>query len=226
MVTPDDVFQAAWELVSDDHKPDIRVALIAAILSAQKPVEDNAAQLDAIRDYILFGFPTRDPQEVYRMLEPYGMVSAAQARGILAVMAAWHAGELDHLTREPTCLLEWAAWRREVAHMYCLSWKTASFAALLMWPLSSPLVPVDQHVCGRLGEMRVYHSGLLSKKTRRGYAEYRRIERKVWREWQASEEKMPTLGLHHWLTWERWRQVTGASKACGGAQSHAGLRAW
>jgi hypothetical protein len=224
MVTIDDTLRAAWELVSD--KPDIRLALIAAILSAQKNVEDNGAQVDCLREYVRSGFPTRSPNELYSHIAQHGMVSEHQCHAILGVMGSYERGELEHLRAMPSNGREWIAWRREVAHMYCLSWKTASFAALLMWPLECPFVPVDSHVCARFGLMDLYHSGKLSRKSKPSYRIYRGVERRVARERHAAGYDSLSLAVWHWYMWESWRQETGDSKAREGAESHAGLRAW
>ena len=227
MVTIDDTLRAAWELVPPDGQAqDIRLALIAAILSAQKDVDLNGEQLGLLRGWVKDGFPTRSPREIQAVLQRVAMCSDKQAHAILAVMGSEARGELEHLKVQPDSLRAWLAWRDEVARMYCLSWKTASFAALLMWPLECPFVPVDSHVCARFDLMPLYHSGKLSKKTPRGYAEYRRVERRVWHERQQAGYTSISLAVWHWYRWELWRQETGDSLASDGAESHAALRAW
>ena len=227
MITIDETLAAAWELVPPDGQAqDIRIALIGAILSAQKEVGDNGRQLGALRGWIAEGFPTRSPNEVFARLVPIAMVSEAQCWAILAVMGSDARGDLEHLKIQPSNGREWLAWRREVAQMYCLSWKTASLAGLIMWPLECPFVPVDSHVCARFGLMALYHSGKLSRKSKPCYRIYREVERKVWREKHAAGYDSLNTSVWHWFKWENWRQDTGDSKASAGAESHAGLRAW
>jgi hypothetical protein len=225
-VTYHDVTQAASALVSARHEPDVRVALVAGILSSQKAVNIEERQISVLRPLILANELTRDEAELYRLISAHGMVSHKQCEAILDVMSAYDEGRLAHLQAMPQDMRGWDEWRKEVAKMKCLSWKTASFVAGLMWPFYCPFVPIDSHVCARLGKMSVYRSGKLSSKSRPSYRLYRSIERTIWREWVDAGRPLPSLFLWHWFKWEEWRQSEGDSTVEDGAQSHEGLRAW
>lgn len=220
MVTIHDCEQAASELMLG-NAPSVKLALWTAILSCQKPLEQNGKQVDTLRPFVKRGLPTWEPKALasYIRKRAPGMVTVNNAKSIIKVDMA----DLRHLEVKPTSLRQWIAWRDEVAKMHGLSWKTASFAALLMWPFECPFVPVDSHVCKRLSLYRIYQSGVLSKKSKTGRGIYRAIERIVYDEWKQAG-KPCALAIWHWFKWEQHRQVTGASKSAA-CESHMLLSA-
>ena len=224
MVTIQDCTVAASELTTG-KAPSLKLALWAAILSCQKPLDQNGAQLDALRPFVRRALPSYEPKVLaaYIRKRAPGMVTVSNAKSIILVDERHRNGELAHLEAMPSSLREWVRWRDEVARMHGLSWKTASFAALLMWPFECPFVPVDSHVCKRLSLFSIYQSGILSKKTKTGRAIYREIERLVMNEWREAGQPC-ALAVWHWFKWEQHRQMVGASKSSA-CESHLLLSA-
>lgn len=215
-VTVDDVFRAAYELTTGNGRPNLLYALWGAILSPQKPIEMNCAQAAVLRPFVKSGLPTENPEELARYITERagGWVYGNHAQAIIRVDGLYRAGLLAHLECEPQTAREWIRWRQEIAHLWGLGWKTASFAALILWPFSTPFVPVDSHVCDMLGCMEEYRKGQLSKKSRPGYLRYRRRER----EWRAVVSRVTSVvSVGHWFYW--------ASHESGEVKSHALLNA-
>jgi hypothetical protein len=221
MLTIADAARAAAELTTGEAVPSLKLALWASILSPQKPISHNGEQARVLWAYVEHGLPTRDPRELRAHISAHakGMVYENHARAILLIEQMSRAGELAGLEVMPRTIREWQAWRKRVAMLPGLSWKTASFAALLLWPFESPFVPVDSHVCKRLGHYAVYQTGVLSSKSKRGYRLYRSIERLVYAEWRESGKPCP-IGVWHWFKWEQHRQRVGESRGKG-CESHA-----
>lgn len=224
MVTLEDCERAAYELIDSEREPLLILALWAAVLSPQKRLDLNAAQVKPLRRYAERGLPFDSAEEVKAYIKRHapGMVYLSHCRAILRLDGM--RGEVRQLERMPETGREWVAWRKRVAHLPGCSWKTASFAALLMWPFECPFVPVDSHVCNRLGHDGLYESGKCSRKSKPGYRIYRSIEREVRREWAAAGFPTTSVAVWHWFKWEAHRQAQGLSRgsAC---ESHVGLSA-
>lgn len=225
MLTLATVETAARELASVRARevPRVKVALWAAILSANKPLSWNAAQVQALRGYVdCWGTLPDDPLLVWDILRSgHRFASRAEARRVLAVELADRRGLLAGWERKPETLAQWWQRRRVFAAFEGLSWKTATFALWLLWPLECPLVPVDTHVCARLGVSREEYKRL-SRKTDTGYARYYAVEKQVRDEWDKAGRPVP-LSVWHWWTWEQWRQLTGKATLSDTPESHWGL---
>ncbi len=206
MVTLDAVEQAARELAHGNGQtvPSLRLALWAAVLSSRNDIENNGLQVDNLRPYAHGGLP-HDVGEVRHLLSQNGarVCTRVQAAGVIRVDQLAESGELEALRALPQTDAEWHAWRATVARFYAMSWKTASFAALLLWPFHCPFVPVDSHVCARLHRMDLYRK--ISGKSKPAYARYTSIEREVIDEWEVAG-KPCALAVWHWYKWEQHRQ--------------------
>jgi endonuclease III len=226
VVTLEDCEHAAYELIEGEREPSLMLALWASALSPQKSLEWNAAQLRPLRKHAERGLPFDTAEQLKEHIKrgaPNTMLYTQHCRAILRLDAM--RAELRGLERMPETGREWIAWRKRVAKLPGLSWKTASFAALLMWPFECPFVPVDSHVCNRLGHDSEYESGKLSRKSKPSYRAYRAIEREVRREWAQAGYPTLSVAVWHWFKWEEHRQATGASRVRGGAETHRGLSA-
>lgn len=210
----------ARELYTQGDEASVKYALWSAALSPQKRLGWNILQAQALLPYIHKPLP-QDVESVWQILRSaHPFVSHAQARAVLKIEAAERAGILDELSKMPTSYHDWLAWRLAVVGLHAgLSYKAASFAALLLWPDQSPLIPVDSHVCARLGLDR--HTYLASS---RNYKVYRWIERQVLHEWYVSgyrHEVSPVIW--HWYKWSEWRQATGDEPVSDYPETHNGL---
>lgn len=132
------------------------------------------------------------------------------------------AGKLANFTRKPTNRAEWVEWRDQMHALfhtkeraYGMSWKTISFAALLLWPLECDLVPIDTHVLARLN---CPEKGSPQDRTR-----YIEIEQMVIDEREEAGCADTPLGIWHWLKWEEQRALVGTTQATGGVESHRDL---
>lgn len=216
----------------DNHLvPNVKFALAAAILSANNRLDRNGWQMHALRQYAMSHngqFPLSS-ETVKRITRDAGYEASAQhAAFIPALERMAQAGELVELAHKPTTALEWLLWRQAAETVKGIGHKTASFAALLMWPFDCPLVPVDRHVVARLGYTgRLVHFNAtadeiyraLGGSTGRAYRTYRRVERLVGNEKVLSGVKVST-GVWHWYKWSEWRQATHAETVGPMAESH------
>src|SRR5262249_22884242 len=147
MLTIDDCERAALELAFGTRdEPSLRLALWASILSPQKRLDLNAAQVRVLRLWAERDLPFDDAEELKRHIkrkaQAKGMLYTSHCQAIIRVARLAESGALAGLERMPTSGREWIAWRKRVAHLPGLSWKTASFAALILWPFECPFVPV------------------------------------------------------------------------------------
>lgn len=207
MVTIEDVYEQASELNQGDFKPSVKFALWCAALSTQQTLHKNCLLADLLRPYIDKPLPERDT--LWRLLK--------RAAGVLYnqhFIALYHieylekSGQLNGLENIGECYLDQVDWRDKV-YKLCngkgLAWKTISFAALILAPLSCELVPVDRHVLARLGYDN--SKGVPQRKR------YLAIESEVIDEqWDNNQEEIPT-SLWHWYKWEEYRQLNLHSKS-------------
>lgn len=234
MATFNEIRQAAHDLTQGADSPSIRLALCAGILSANNRLDRNGWQVQAMRVYMrqTGGKLPTSTEHIKHLTRRAGYeCSIGQARSIVALETSFQRGELSELARMPSNGHEWLLWRQAIARMPGLGYKTASFAALLLWPHESPLVPIDRHVLGwtySLGLLQAI-SGNIAQITKRvyrsrplGYRTYRAIERQIGNAKLHSPYADDATALYHWYQWENWRQELGVSKtAHGEPESHA-----
>lgn len=217
-VTYASVRRAACELGSGNERPSVKVALMAAILSAQESLERNAKEMQVLRER---GWLTKlpdDHEQVWQALRGLGYVTRTKLKGLYWAEKLDKAGLLRGLENIGTGYEQQSAWREQVyklMHGHGMAYKTISFAALILEPLACELVPIDRHHLKRLGYDN--KAGCSSIKRYLAIEQTIRDERDM-----AGFERVP-LGLWAWLQWETWRQQTGASKSAGECQSHAAL---
>lgn len=192
--------------LAGNGRPCLLYALWGAVLSSQKPLDMNCKQAHALRPCVRNGLPTHDPDELAQWIvehsDPNGWVYRTHADAIIRIDWLYRAGYLAHLEQEPQTGKDWIRWRKAIAQLFGLSWKTASFAAFIMWPFSTPFIPIDSHVADRLGILPIYASGKLSRKCASGYREYRKHERTVRRECRDMAQTS-IIGAHHYREWVR-----------------------
>jgi hypothetical protein len=162
-------------------------------------------------------------KDIIRRGHPY--CGLPQASHVAAIDAAVSSGRLSFMLDAPGGgdLQDWREWRRaayKATRGLGLAYKTLSFAALLLWPTRSQLVPVDRHVCARLGI-----DGADVARTMRQAGLYTAAEDDVCQEWQKAGSPY-TLGVWHWYKWEAWRQANGDAPLAGVPQSHQWLNCY
>jgi acid stress-induced BolA-like protein IbaG/YrbA len=218
LVTLDGTYAVAQELAAYGDKPaSLKLALWGATLSAQKTLHRNIAQVQPLLPYVHKPL-NMTAKQVQALIASSGerFVSENNGRYILDIERMEQDGELDALAVMPTTPAAWLVWRERVAAIRGMSYKTASFAALLMWPLECPLVPVDSHVCARLGRFDDY------TKSSRSYKVYASLEDAVTAEWVHAGQPR-TLGVWHWYKWSEWRQMTDDEVPAARPETHNGL---
>jgi hypothetical protein len=207
----------ADELYQPGAIPSIKLAFWGAALSPQKKLSWNIAQVRALLPYVSHPLP-QDVNAVWHILRAgHAFISRQQAKSILGIERAEREGLLADLAKMPTTYAGWLQWRLAAVKLPGISYKTASFAALLLWPNECPLIPVDSHVCARLGVKELY-------KSIGNYKVYRWIERQVLHEWHKSGHRHDcSPAVWHWYKWSEWRQATGDEPITDFPESHAGL---
>jgi hypothetical protein len=219
MLTLTSTQEVAQELYQPGRVASLKYALWAASLSPQKRLGWNIAQARTLLPYLDKPLP-QDVEKVWAILRAgHPFVSRNNARAILKIEQAERDGRRAELARMPTSYHDWLAWRLAIVGMHAgLSYKAASFVALLMWPDQCPLIPVDSHVCARLGVKSLYVA------SSRNYKVYRWIERQVLREWYRSGHRQEVSpAVWHWFKWSEWRQATGDEPVNDRPESHNGL---
>ena len=217
MLNLDATLIVARSLKVPGKQASVKFACWSAVLSPQKRLSWNCLQAQALLPYVDRPLP-QSPERVLAILRAgHPFCTRKLAEYVLAIEAAERRGELDELAVMPTTRAGWLVWRQAVKRLPGMGWKTASFAALLLWPDTCPLIPVDTHVCNRLG--------LSALKGKLGnYKVYRYIERLVWREWFTSGRRHECSPAEwHWYKWSEWRQATGDEPVSDWPESHAGL---
>lgn len=217
-VTYASVRRAASALGEGNERPSVKVALMAAILSAQESLERNANEVQVLRERGWLQALPHDHETVWAALKGLGYVTRTKVGGLYWAEKLDKAGLLKGLGCIGTGYEQQSAWREQVyklMHGHGMAYKTISFAALILDPLHCELVPIDRHVLARFGFDNRKGVGSIKR--------YLQIERMVQDERDAAGFAHMPLGLWHWLKWEEWRQQTGASKSAGECQSHAAL---
>jgi hypothetical protein len=212
--------RAANDLYTPGYEANLKYALWAASLSPQKRLSYNILQAEALLPYIDRPLPQNNEAVFNLIRSAHPFVSHSNAKYILAIEAAERDGRLDELSHMPTTYHDWLAWRLAVVSQFKgISFKAASFVALLMWPLDCPLIPVDSHVVARLGLPKSMY--LASSKS---YKVYRLIEKMVLHEWYKSGYRhLVSPAVWHWYKWSEWRQATGDEPISDECESHCGL---
>lgn len=216
-VTYVSVRRAACALGEGHERPSVKVALQAAILSAQESLERNAREMQVLRERgWLIELPD-DHEQVWQALKGLGHVTRTKVEGLYWAEKLDKAGLLKGLGCIGTGYEQQSAWREQVyrlMHGHGMAYKTISFAALILNPLGCELVPVDRHHLKRLG---------FTDESCSSIRRYLQIEQTIRDERDMAGYEHVPLGVFAWLQWESWRQQTGASKSAGECESHAAL---
>jgi hypothetical protein len=213
-----DTRRAACELASGLQAPSVKVALFAAILSAQESLERNAREMAVLRERGWLRALPHEHEQVYQAMHGIGFFTRSKCAGLYWAEMLDKAGLLTGLDDIGATWEQQNDWRNKVYHLmhgHGMAWKTISFAALILAPLTCELVPVDRHVLARFG--------LPNNAGCKSHTRYLGIERMVRDERDLAGYHSMPLGLWHWLKWEQWRQQTGASTETNECQSHAAL---
>lgn len=218
MFSIDDVKQAVSELMQGNNEPSVKLAFWYSALSTMQQLKRNCAVASLLRAYRDKPLPPRE--ELYNQLRLSGaIVFTRHMDSLYYVEYLEKAGLLDGLEHIGTIYPAQVEWRDKVHALvkgHGLSWKTISFAALLLQPETCQLVPVDRHVLMRLG----YNS----KDSPGNRERYINIELHVMREQADSSYTDIPLSWFHWLKWEEYRQLVAKSSACNGTmESHKDL---
>lgn len=236
MISLDDVRVGAKDLIytidqaSYEVKPEnVKRALFNAAFSPNQELQPNGTVALALKPYVTKDLPHKS--ELYAYLLETNKQAEKGYRANLSCQSYWQAvyhieslhkrGLLEQFCIEPQTFLEWRTTRDRLYALfhdgtgnYGMSWKTLSFALLLIWPLTCDLVPVDRFVMARFG----LDGGSPQEKKA-----YERVEQLVIDERkEAGFENIP-LGQWHWYKWEEYRQLQGKSLADGAVQSHRAL---
>ncbi len=211
-----DIYQAASELIGS-QQPSLKLALWASACSTQQALSKNGEMARLLACYVHRPLPDRDTLAVmFRQVKCF--FSGRMLDTIYFVEWLEKSGQLGGLDKLPEGYEAQVTWRDKLITLVAghgLSFKTISFAALLIAPLTCELVPVDRHVLARLG----FETRNSPQKRR----EYMTIEARIIRErYEASSEAIP-LALWHWMKWEEHRYACGASQGNGKVESHAML---
>lgn len=214
-------YDAARELIEGtDGRASLVLALWGAVLSPNKVLSWNGDQVEALRPYARLGLP-RDKRAVWAIIRSgHTFCTLAEGERVLHIWECAQAGMLRGLERMPRSAQEWEDWRYRVAQLPGMSWKTASFAALLMWPFACPLVPVDRHVCDRLDRSDQYKK--ISAKSKPALERYKALERIVIAERDREAPGVPVC-VWHWYKWSEWRQLKGLEPVSDKLESHRKL---
>ena len=208
----------AMELYTLGHTASLKYALWGASLSPQKKLEINIKQAQTLLPYLHSPLP-QDVEKVFEIVRTaHQFCSRNNAKYILKIEQLEREGLLTDLSVMPTSYHDWLAWREAIVAL-CpgVSYKATSFVALLMWPDKCPLVPVDSHVCARLGLKHLLQSAS-------SYKVYRWIEKQVLHEWHTSGHRHDySPAVWHWFKWSEWRQATGDEPVNDRPETHNGL---
>lgn len=214
-VTMDDVTLDAWLLGTGEREPSVKFALWIASMSVQQSLDKNGAMAVLLRPYV--NNPLPDREQLAKLLrQARGVFYGSTLDCLYYVEYLERAGKLVGLENIGTGYVDQLAWRDRVLGLvrgHGLAYKTVSFAAMLLSPLTCELIPVDRHVMQRLGYP--------TKNSPTSYKKYLRIEQEVLNERDACNPHCPGI-LFHWYKWEEYRQSIGVSKSdvC---QSHKNL---
>lgn len=220
MLTLASTQDVAQELYTPGHTASLKYALWGASLSPQKKLSANIKQAQTLLPYVNKPLP-QDVDAVYEIIRAgHPFCSRNNAKYILKIEAAERDGLLAELSVMPTSLHDWLTWRQAIVGLRAgLSFKATSFVALLMWPDKCPLIPVDSHVCSRLGLSKAVYLAIS-----KNYKLYRWVEKQVLHEWYTSGHRTECSPAEwHWFKWSEWRQATGDEPVNDRPETHNGL---
>lgn len=212
LVTLDGTRQAASMMLAyrnHQGRASLRLAVWGAIVTPQTELGLSARMLHALRPWAMGGLPSDDNDAIETvacaMFDAIGTDNMCRlfAGRIVKASRQIETGKFDRLLDMPAQgdMAAWQAWRDLARKLSGIERKTASMVAMVLWPFESMLVPVDTHVCGRLGRDDAY-AHLASKRT------YNAIESMVVAEWRDAGQPCG-LALWHWYKWSQRRQAVG-----------------
>ncbi len=192
--------------------PSLKKAVWASILSANNALDRNALQIAMLAPYVRQIPLPHDASEVQRIIAVCGWnPPLAHCEEIVAaeIFCSTPSETLTTLDTMPTTGREWVVWRKLLVQTFKgISWKTASFVALLMWPFQSPFGIVDRHILAHYGQQEL--APRISSKNKPGYLRYRSVERmeaKDARRICAELDTTCNLGIVHWALWDGQRNA-------------------
>lgn len=188
--------------VTPEH---IRNALAFSGFSANQPLDANGRIAKFVRPILSEGLPG-EREDFIRLL----LANKSTLRANLAVRSHWLAayraeelyktGKLADFCEKPGIRAEWIEQRDRLHALYHtkersygMSWKTLSFAQLLLWPWDAQVVPIDTHV---LAWTHQPEKGSPQERTR-----YLEIEQLVIQARKDDNLEDLALGRYHWYRW-------------------------
>ncbi len=192
--------------------PSLKKAVWASILSANNALDRNALQVAMLAPYVRNLRLPHDAGEVQTIIARCGWnPPLAHCEAIIEAdqFCSTPSETLIRLETMPTTLREWVVWRKLLVTTFKgISWKTASFVALLMWPFNSPFGIVDRHILAHYNMQDL--APKISSKCKPAYLRYRSVERmeaKDARRLCAELDTTCNLGIVHWAIWDTQRQA-------------------
>jgi thermostable 8-oxoguanine DNA glycosylase len=193
--------------------PSLKKAVWASILSANNALDRNALQVAKLVPYVRRKALPHNAEDVQAIITKSGWrPPLAHCEAIIEAdtFCSTPSERLTFLQTQPTNGRDWIAWRcLLVATFKGISWKTASFVALLMWPDASPFGVIDRHILARYGKPEL--ACKISSPGRPAYLRYRSVERQEWHEVRKLCTELETscnLAIGHWALWDSQRQQT------------------
>lgn len=218
MIDIQSTIQAAIELEQGSQAPSVKFALWIAALSTQQTLEKNGKLARLLALYVTQPLPEREALYQY-LKQAKAVLYTVHLDSLYYIEYLEKTGQLDGLERIGSGYLDQCRWRDRVyklTHGHGLGWKTISFAALILEPSKSELVPVDRHVLRRLG----YNTDN-SPQTKRAYIA---VEQQVIDERDTAGCSTIPLGIFHWYKWEEYRAVKSVGyRGNGDIETHAPL---
>lgn len=200
-ITLEETIEAAQELAEGDNPPNVKFALWIAALSTQQTLEKNARLAELLRVFIFQPLP--EHETLFRYLkQSKAVLYKNHLKSLYYTEYLEKCGMLEGLEDIGTTYEDQVAWRDRVfklCHGHGLSWKTISFAALLIDPMHSELSINDRHVMMRLG-----YNTKRSPATRNTYLA---VEKQVIQEREENGYARLPLALFHWWKWEEYRET-------------------
>jgi thermostable 8-oxoguanine DNA glycosylase len=204
--------QAAHMIACGNQKtPSLKKAVWGCILSANNELGRNALQAQALVPYVRNVPLPHDAAKLQEIIALCGWRPPLNhCEYIIAAddFCNTPSQTLTQLETMPTTAREWITWRALLVKTFKgISWKTASFVALLMWPFACPFGIVDRHILARYGKSE--YCNKISSSCRPAYFRYREIERKEWHDVRALNADLIAagsepcrLGIGHWALWD------------------------
>jgi thermostable 8-oxoguanine DNA glycosylase len=193
--------------------PSLKKAVWASILSANNALDRNALQVATLAPYVRNLPLPHNPEELQALIATCGWnPPLAHCEAIIEADTFCNtpSATLTQLETRPATMREWVVWRKLLVQTFKgISWKTASFVALLMWPFQSPFGIVDRHILAHYGKSDL--SNKISNKCKPAYLRYRSVERleaKDARRICAELQTVCNVGIVHWAIWDQQRNDT------------------